>query len=310
MSKHLIFGTGPLGQAVMRALLKKDDARILMVNRSGRRDGIPTQVEVVASDAYKTENVITLTEDADVVYQCAQPPYHRWQEDFPPLQTAILNGVKATGAKLIVGENLYAYGEVDGLIHENLPFNAHTRKGKVRAAMTRQLMEAYEKGEVQVAMARGSDFYGIGVKESALGERVLGAITKDKTAQATGNIDLPHTQTVIDDFGTAMVILGERDEANGQAWHVPNPPTRTTRELIECAAQIAGVEAKVGSAGKNMMRFFGMFSPGAREMVEMMYEFEKPFVVDHSKFVKVFGDISTPHEQALTDTIAWYRQQG
>jgi hypothetical protein len=40
----------------------------------------------------------------------------------------------------------------------------------------------------------------------------------------------------------------------------------------------------------------------------MMYQFERPFIVDSSKFVKAFGDISTPYPEALRRTIAWYRQ--
>ena len=58
-----------------------------------------------------------------------------------------------------------------------------------------------------------------------------------------------------------------------------------------------------------MMWIGGLFVPAARETVEMMYEFEKPFVVDHSKFAAAFGDISTPLENSIAATVAWYRAQ-
>lgn len=60
--------------------------------------------------------------------------------------------------------------------------------------------------------------------------------------------------------------------------------------------------------GRLMMRIGGMFILEARETVEMMYEFEKPFVVDHSKFERVFGNHATPHENGLRQTVKWYKK--
>jgi nucleoside-diphosphate-sugar epimerase len=59
--------------------------------------------------------------------------------------------------------------------------------------------------------------------------------------------------------------------------------------------------------GKTMMRIGGLFIPGARETVEMMYEFEKPFVVDSSQFERTFGVKATPIAEAIKATVAWYR---
>ena len=39
----------------------------------------------------------------------------------------------------------------------------------------------------------------------------------------------------------------------------------------------------------------------------MMYEFEKPFVVDSSKFTKAFGVEGTPLREAIKTTVAWYK---
>ena len=49
-----------------------------------------------------------------------------------------------------------------------------------------------------------------------------------------------------------------------------------------------------------------MFNPGIRETIEMLYEFEEPFVGDHSKFERAFGDHATPLEKAVGDTVRWY----
>lgn len=304
---HIIFGTGPLGMSVMRELVK-GRKQVKMVNRNGKAD-VPAGVTVLASDAYDAARTREICKGASVVYQCAQPAYYEWVEKFPALQAAILEGAAANGAKFIVGDNLYMYGDTDGKpIHEKLPYAAHTRKGKTRARMAQAVTEAHQSGKVRAAIARGADFYGPGVLGSTLGEQVFAPLVKGKTAQATGSLDLPHTYTFIDDFGKAMVILGEREEALGDIWHVPNPPTMTQRQLITLAFNIAGIPPRMRGMGRLMMRIGGMFIPEARETVEMMYEFEKPFVVDHSKFERVFGNHATPHETGLRQTVEWYKK--
>jgi nucleoside-diphosphate-sugar epimerase len=306
---HLIFGTGPLAQATMRALLKRGK-NVKMVNQSGKRSrDIPAEVKIIQGDAYNTEFTRQAAQDAAVVYQCAQPAYSEWVQKFPALQASILEGAAASNARLIVGENLYMYGDPGGqLIHEELPYLAHTRKGKVRAEISNSLLAAHQAGKVRVAMARGSDFYGPGVTNSTLGERTFKPLLQGKPAEVVGSLDNPHTYTYINDFGEAMAILGEREEALGQVWHVPNAPALTHRELVTLFFKEAGLEPKFSIMGKFMMSLGGLFIPEARESVEMMYQFVKPFQVDAKKFIKTFGDITTPREVAVNETLAWYRQ--
>ncbi len=305
---HVIFGSGPLGQAVMRELVQCGK-QVRLVNRSGQapQNGY-AGVQVMAGDAYNLDFTRQACQEASVVYQCAQPPYDEWTEKFPPLQASILEGASSAGAKFIVGENLYMYGEVSGPIHEGLPYRAQTRKGKVRGEMAQAVLEAHRSGKVRAASARGSDFYGPQVLDSTLGNRAIIPALQGKSASLTGQLDLPHTYTYIDDFGKAMVILGERDEALGQAWHVPNPPTLTQRQVMGLFFEEVGQPPKMSGMGKLMMRVGGLFIPAARETVEMMYEFEQPFVVDHSKFSRAFGDIATPHQAGVKATVAWYRE--
>jgi nucleoside-diphosphate-sugar epimerase len=305
---HVIFGSGPLGQAVMRELAKRGK-RVRLVNRSGKvpQNGY-SEVQVLAGDAYSLDFTRQACQGAAVVYQCAQPQYQDWVERFPPLQASILEGAANAGAKFIVGENLYMYGEVNGPIHEGLPYRAQTRKGKVRGEMAQAVLEAHRSGKVRAASARGSDFYGPQVLDSALGDRAIIPALQAKSASLMGQLDLPHTYTYIDDFGKAMVILGERDDALGQAWHVPNPPTLTQRQLMTLFFEEIGKPPKMSGTGKLMLSLGGLFIPAAREMVEMMYEFDKPFVVDDSKFKQAFGDIATAQQAAAMATITWYRE--
>ncbi|MBZ0289128.1 MAG: NAD(P)H-binding protein, partial [Anaerolineae bacterium] len=164
----VIFGTGPLARSVMRALLKRGRP-VKMVNRSGSRPAdVPAEVEIVAGDAFRADFTRAVTQGATAVFQCAQPAYTQWATHFPALQAAILEGTAANAARLVVGENLYMYGDTGGApLHEDLPYAAHTRKGKVRAAMANALLDAHRAGRARVVIARGADFYGPSVLASA-----------------------------------------------------------------------------------------------------------------------------------------------
>jgi nucleoside-diphosphate-sugar epimerase len=201
------------------------------------------------------------------------------------------------------------YGDTDGKpLTEDLPYAATTRKGKVRAAMSEAALAAHKAGNVQVTMGRGSDFFGPWAVDSGFGDRVFYPALVGKAASFGGKLDLPHTATFINDFGVALVILGEREEALGQAWHVPSDrPQITQRQLAELIYRETGQPVKASGVSKPMMAIGGIFIPGARETVEMMYEFEKPFVVDSSKFERAFGMVATLMADAIKTTVAWYR---
>lgn len=308
---HVVLGTGPLGRATMRALLERGKA-VRMVNRSGRAE-VPPGVATVRGDLYDPASVRAVAEGAAVVYGCAQPTYQDWQRLFPSLQASIVEGVAATGATLVVAENLYMYGPPSGPMTEDLPHAATTRKGLTRARMHEALLAAHRAGKVRVAVGRGSDFYGPGVLDSALGDRVFRPALVGKAASAVGDLDQPHTYTYIGDFGAALVRLGSDERALGQVYHVPNAPTTTTRATLTELFALLGTPPKMSGMGRLMMRLGGIFIPGARETVEMMYEFEHPFVVDHGKYARIFGGPDgagvqiTPLRDGLRETIAWYR---
>lgn len=303
---HVIFGTGPLGQAIMRELLNRGK-QVRMVSRSGKAD-LPQGVELVAGDLYQPSVVRDLTRDAVVAYQCAQPNYSEWPEKFPPMQRAIVDGLSQSHTRMVAAENLYMYGDTNGQpMSEDSPSNPNTKKGKARADMSAELLAAHKAGRIEVSMVRGSDFYGPQVLGSTVGERAFSAILAGKPAEAYGNADLPRSFTYIEDFGKAMVILGEANSAQGQAWHVPNAPVTTQRQFLTTAFELAGTAPRVNVMGGFMLRIGGLFVPEAREMIEMLYQFNNPFVADDSKFKKAFGDISTPTRTALEATLAWYR---
>ncbi len=174
--KFVIFGTGPLGMSVMDALLERDETNITLVNRSGTlSETLPPNVEIVSGDATDPHQVAAICDAAETAFHCAQPGYSEWPEKFPPMTEGILRGVSETQARLVFGDNLYMYGPVEGLIHEGLAYRAEGRKGKTRAAMATMLLDAHQAGKIQVAIGRGSDFFGPRVTGSAVGEMVFDA---------------------------------------------------------------------------------------------------------------------------------------
>jgi nucleoside-diphosphate-sugar epimerase len=306
---QVVFGTAPVGMAVMDELVSRSK-RVRIVNRSGRAN-VPDGVEVVGGDAADPAFARESSVGASVVYFALNPPYDKWPELFPGLQAGMLEGAASAGAKLVAMQNLYMYGPTGGRpLTEDLPYAAETRKGMIRARMSRELMEADASGKVRVAIGRGSDFFGPRVLASAAGEQVFGRAVEGKSAQVAGDPDQPHTFTYAPDIGKGLVVLGEREDALGRAWHLTSPETLTTREFVKMIFEEAGKPARVQAAPKILLRAMGLFNPGIREMIEMLYEFEEPFVVDHSDFTRTFGDHATSLGDAERATVQWYRAQG
>ncbi len=303
---HVIFGAGPVGLAVMNELVKAGK-KVRIVNRSGNI-AAPDGVEVVKGDAADPTCTREVCKAAAVVYNCTNPPYTQWPQLFPALQAGVLEGAASAGAKLVVMENLYMYGPTGGKpLTEDLPYHPTPRKGRTRADMSRDLMKAHQSGRVRVAIGRASDFFGAGVLGSAAGDRLFYPAVTGKAAQFIGNPDMPHTYTYMPDIGRALVILGEHDEALGGAWHIPSPKTVTTREFFTQVYRAAGHEPKIQVMPKLMVKGLKLFVPILREVDEMAYEFDEPFIMDSSKFERVFGMEATPMDTAIETTVAWFK---
>ena len=146
--KHVVLGTGAIGRAVAEELVKRGES-VRMVNRSGKMVDAPAGVTVMASNLYDQAEVKEVTRGAKVVYQASQPEYFKWPEKFPPLQKSILDGLTGSGAKLVLVENLYMYGDTGGRpMTEDMPHNAHTRKGRVRAEISTAAFDAHKEGRI------------------------------------------------------------------------------------------------------------------------------------------------------------------
>ena len=297
---HVVLGAGPVGRAVAAALVARGIEPAVVTRSGAAVAGATSRV----ADVTDPSQLAVAIAGAEVVFQCAQPEYHRWPQEFPALQAGIVDAVASAGALLVVAENLYGYGPHNGPLTEDLPLAATTRKGAVRARMWRELEAAHAAGRLRVVAGRASDFFGPGVEGSAVGDRFFGPLARGKAAEVAGDPDRLHTYTYVGDFGEALVRLSETPSTWGRAWHVPSAPTGSTRALAEQAAALAGTTARLRTFARWQLRLVGLFVPAVRETVEMLYEFEDDFVVDHSAYVARCGDHATPLAESLAATVA------
>jgi nucleoside-diphosphate-sugar epimerase len=309
MSHHIVFGTGQVGGHVISQLVAAGHD-VTAVSRNGRRQ-FPgaTSIDGDATDARFTTSICT---GADVIYFCLNAPdYHRWPEQFPPLQRGVLAGAQTSGARLVVLDNLYGYGRLNGReLTESLPLDATTAKGRTRAAMTTELLDAHAKGSVDVAIGRASDFFGALTPNTVLGEFVFAAALRGKTAQIMGDPDRLHSYSYTPDVAAGLITLGADARASGRVWHLPIAETWTTRRIIEYVYNLAGEKTRLFAAGSLSLRLYGLVKPAMREYLQTLYQFTDDWHVSDAQFRAAFGDLSTPLADALATTLDWYRTAG
>jgi len=306
---HVVFGAGNVGQALLVHLSGLGHP-VRVVSRT-QPSALPEGVQWRRADAADATDATGAARGAAVIYQCLNAPYAKWATRFPPLQRGALAAAERNGALLVSLENLYGYGPTGGVpMTEDLPLAATTVKGRTRAAMTRELLDARDTGRVHIAIGRASDFFGAGVTDgSTLGERVFGNAVAGRKADFIGNPELPHTYSYVPDIARGLATLGIDERAVDQVWHLPGPETVTTRRVLELIADEVGHPVDSRSVPKLALRGLGLFNPVLRSMVEMTYQFEQPFVLDTSRYETTFGQRGTPLRQAIAATVAFHRDR-
>ncbi len=304
---HVVFGTGQVGTALATHLLALD-LPVRAVSRT-RPTTLADDIDWRGADVTDPKAADDAAKGASVVYQCLNAPYTEWPQRFPPLQRGVLGAAERAGALLVTLENVYAYGPTGGRpMTEDLPLAATTVKGRARAAMCQELLAAADAGRVQIAIGRASDFFGPGVTETTLGERVFANAVEGRRADFIGKPDLPHTYSYVPDIAVGLATLGTDARAVGDVWHLPGPETVSTRSVVDVIANEVGHAVGIRSVPKSMVRLLGLFNPTMRELVEMSYEFDQPFVLDTTKYESTFGPGGTSLATAIGETVTWFRE--
>jgi nucleoside-diphosphate-sugar epimerase len=287
MSLKVVVGAGGTGCATAE-LLASAGHRVRLVTRRGSGPMHP-HIDRIALDATDTAGLIDSINGATTLFNCAAPPYHLWEKQFPPLATALLNAAITTQVDYVMLGNLYGYGSVRVPMTESLPLRPNSAKGRIRAQMWVDALAANDAGRVRVTEVRASDFIGLGavsVFTIMASQKVLAA----KPALFPADLDAPHSWSGTVDTARALIAVSSDERSWGRAWHAPTNPAVSPRELAIVFARVAGVrEPRLRRMPSWLLRAAALASPTIRELLEMQYQLQKPFVLDSSLTERQFG---------------------
>jgi nucleoside-diphosphate-sugar epimerase len=299
---HIILGAGGAIGTPLAAELLARQQKVRAVSRSG---AAPAGVEAVRADLNDPDDVLRAVEPGATVHLLAGLKYDRrvWQEQWPRIMRNVVRACSEKGARLIFFDNVYLYGRVDGPMTEDTPVRPTSRKGVIRAGIVAFLQNEIAAGRVTAAIARAADFYGPHAdRTSAAAIMVFQRLSAGKSAQVLVDPDRTHSYTYTPDCAKALCLLADADDSFGQAWHLPTAhPPLTGREFIALAAEAFGVAPRVSVLPAWMMKTLGLVVPMMRELAEMLYQNDRDYVFDSSKFERRFAFTPTPYADGIRE---------
>lgn len=302
----ILGGGGAVGTALAREL-RAHSHKIRVVSRTPEK--VAEDDETAAADLLNETAVLNAVAGAAVVYLVAGLPYKLsvWQQQWPVVMKNVINACQQHGARLVFFDNVYLYDKnAIGRLTENAPVNPPSQKGKVRAAIAQEVMDAVKKGTLTAMIVRAADFYGPGINNSVLLETVYKPFTKGKTAVWMGNRTKIHSFTYTPDAAKATALLGNSPDAYNQVWHLPTSDEKLTgNDWIKLFAGTMQVKAKAMTIPKAMIRIMGLFNPLMKEIVEMLYQNEQDYFLDSTKFKSRFPEFKvTPYREGVKEVVA------
>lgn len=297
---HVIFGAGQIGTRIATQLVGRGH-RVRIVSRGGTA---VAGAEHAAGDARDVAFAARVAAGAQVVYDTTNPQYQDWKRDLLALGRGPLQAAIAARAKLVALDCLYMYGAPAGPMTEGTAMRPNSRKGALRAELAELRLSAVRRGDAHVAIARASDFFGPGLPASWWSERFFTRAYASKPTECLGDPDMAHSYTYADDVARALVTLAGADEADG-VWHVPTVAAETSRQYAARLGAALGLAIEMTRMSPLLLRAIGVFSPFMRELPEMAYQWEVPFVIDDHKFRSRFSVAPTPVDEQIAATAAW-----
>jgi hypothetical protein len=131
-------------------------------------------------------------------------------------------------------------------------------------------------------------------------------VLSSKTAYSPFPLDAVHTYHYIPDVAAGLAALGCADgSAYGHPWMPPCTSAGTLRELIARLAAARGRAIEVAPVPRWILKTAAVAVPLMRELDEMMYQWDEPFVVDDSRFRTRFQVLPQDVNQAAHQTLQW-----
>lgn len=310
MKKALVLGaTGGMGYSIVKELLKREVEVIAFARTKSnivRLFGDEKDVTAFSGDIFKLEDLKEAAKGVDVIFQAANIPYSEWEQKLHLFMNNILTAAKSQSAKLVMVDNIYAYGRSEGVvIDEEFPKNPHTKKGRIRLDVEQLIKES----GVPFVIAHFPDFYGPNAENTLL-HYTLKSIVENKKAGYVGDQEIAREFIFTPDGAKAIVHLAFEDQAYGQNWNIPGYDAIKGRELVQVIREVTGFQKRVSTISKNMIRFLGLFNRDMREVVEMFYLNEEPVVLNGAKYEQYFGEVPrTSYYEGLKQTMEYMRNQ-
>ena len=307
MSLHTILGANGTIAAELIPVLQSNAQQIRLVSRNPQKVG---RAEIFQADMLNRDQVFQAVKGSDFVYLLVGLEYNRkiWKADWPVIMRNTIDACKAAGSRLIFFDNVYMYGRVNGSMTESTPYNPCSAKGKIRAEIDEMLLKEMKSGGIKAMIATSADFYGPRTKKTSVaGIMIFEKMKSGKTAQWFVNAKQPHSFTYTPDAALALYMLAGNENSYGQTWHLPTAkPALTGNEFISIAAKYMHAKNKVQVLPKWLVGVIGLFVPVMKELGEMLYQNEFPYVFDSSKFEKAFQFKPTPYEEGIRKTAEWW----
>lgn len=245
----------------------------------------------------KSDDMTKAAMGVDVIVNGLNPPnYKNWAVNIPNITKQVIAAAKASGATVIIPGNIYNYGLVNGVIDENTPHAAHTKKGRIRI----QMEEAYRRAGVQTIILRAGNFidpYGNGDIMSLF---ILRAIAKGKVTTG-GDPSIRQAYAYVPDWARGAVALAEKRESLSMFEDVPFPGH--TFSISELAAELGKAtdrNIKITNFPWWLMTALSPALEVARELREMRYLYEMDHKISGRKFSEMLPDfMPTPTDQVM-----------
>jgi nucleoside-diphosphate-sugar epimerase len=304
MKTAAVFGaTGGMGNALVESLVKRGISVIafarserVLLEKQKRWGALAIPM---VGDAMKPEDVRKAVTKADLVFHAINIPYQHWDPNLMLILSNLLEACRMENKPFIYVDNIYSYGIQTHKTTESAPKNPHTKKGKLRLKLLKQI----EQSGVRYLIAHFPDFYGPNAGNTLL-HFTFQQMLKKKTVFYVGNTSIPREFIYIKDGAEALVELSLREEAFGQAWNIPGAGTISGKEIAKIAGEYLKKEIRVKPIYKWMIQLVGLFDPFMREYAEMMYLNEKPVILDGSKYERLIGSVPrTPYEIGIKETL-------
>src|SRR5262245_11169648 len=287
---HVLFGGGQIGRPLARILLE-GGKRVRIVKRS--TGGLAEGAELMQGDAADLNFCVEAARGAATVYHCMNPPYYAriWAELLPRYMENLIAAAGRSGARLVVLDNVYMLGRTQGKpLDEDTPPRPCSRKGEIRARVAERMWEAHRRGEVRATTGRASDFYGPGGTLTHLGDQFWRPVIAGKRGRVTVDPDAIHTYHYIPDGAAGLATLGlAGEDAYGRSWMLPCMPADSMRALVARFSRELGREIGLMTIPRTVVKMLAVVVPFLREIDEMLYQWQEPFVIDDRRFRGRFG---------------------